>query len=555
MTYELTDRKQKCVICLSSDTEGEKQMDSMLDPDYIRTRPRRRNNNSPRSNQNMEIETVFPGVDGISIGRKRRAPWKRANNGNEELKAKPRKRRKPAFRLSRSITQSKSDEKTVLSLLMNQNAIFEYDRVQYSVDNGPSLKEGIARRDGIWCRCCNKLMTVWEFEIHAGSNLKMPYFNIKMVRTSKSLLNLLVALCEIEEAERRHFNHVGPIPGATDANDDACQICADGGELICCENCPSTFHPSCLEMESIPQGDWLCPYCVCIFCDGGNRDMLTCQQCQKKFHWECFLERQPIDLKIYWLTQFCGPNCEQIDCKLHRLIGVKHEIKEGFSWTLLRRLDPFDDIDVQTRMECNSKSALALEVLNECFMSCTDRHTRINILQSVVYNRGSNLSRMNFEGFYTLILEKKDAIVSAATIRMHKNDLAEMPYIATRERYRCMGLSRMLFDALRYVFSCIGAKHLVIPSLPELANMWQEKYGFRPIDDVVKQKLMTYNTLMFPGTIRLQMTFPDTSASSSRAMDIGANKESRLKLPLLDLNLSPPEAADDELAEPVPYAK
>lgn len=67
---------------------------------------------------------------------------------------------------------------------------------------------------------------------------------------------------------------------------------------------------------------------------------------------------------------------------------MKHEIKEGFSWTLLRRLDPFDDIDVQTRMECNSKSALALEVLNECFMSCTDRHTRINILQSVVYNRG-----------------------------------------------------------------------------------------------------------------------------------------------------------------------
>ncbi|XP_021639145.2 increased DNA methylation 1-like [Hevea brasiliensis] len=547
MAYELRERKQKDIINLSFDSEGENESDSISDPDYITTRLQR-NRNSCRLVQNMDVETKFPGVDGISIGRKRRGclPWKRANNGNGELKEK---KRKIVLGLCASVRQTKPEEKTILSWLIKHGEIYENDRVQYTVNKLP--REGIARRDGVWCKCCNKLMTVWEFEIHAGSNLKMPYANINVIRTCSSLLKHQIHLWnEKKKPAHRNFNHVGPIPGATDSNDDACQICADGGELICCEKCPSTFHPSCLEMERIPQGDWLCSYCVCIFCDGGNGDMLTCQQCEKKYHWECFLQREELDLNKNWLTLFCGTNCQQ----LQRLLGVRHEIKKGFSWTLIRRLDPFDiDINEHTRMECNSKATLALEVLNECFVTNTDWHTRINILQSVVYNRGSNLSRMNFKGFYTLILEKNDAIVSAATIRMHGNDLAEMPFIGTRERYRFKGLSRMLFDALGYVFSCIEAKDMIIPSLPELANMWQEKYGFRPIDDVVKPKLINYNTLMFPCTVRLQKTFPDISASSSRAMDIGANDEKSLKLALLDLNLDPPEPADDELAKPVAW--
>ncbi|XP_058008174.1 increased DNA methylation 1 [Hevea brasiliensis] len=438
MAYGLRKRKQKDVVIVSSGSEGEYESD----PDYTRTKPRR-NKNSCRSIQDMDTQKtkiLFPGVDGISTGRKRRGltQRKRADNGKKEKTTKRRKLGSRSVRGPSAFSiQKRAAEKTVLSWLMNQGEVTENDRIQYVKKK--VLREGIARRDGVWCRCCNKLMTVWEFEIHAGSNLKVPYENINVIRTCKSLLNHLIHQWnKMEESDSCEFNRVGPIPGATDGNDDACQICVDGGDLICCEKCPSTFHPSCMKMESIPQGDWLCPYCACIFCDGGKGDMLTCYQCEKKYHWECFLQRQALDLNIAWLTLFCGSHCKEIHGKLHSLLGVKHNLKGGFSWTLLRRLDPFEIDDEHTRMECNSKIALAFEVLNECFTTNTDRHTGINILQSVVYNRGSNLSRLNFKGFYTLVLEKNDAIVSAATMRMHRNDLAEMPFIGTQEHYRAV---------------------------------------------------------------------------------------------------------------------
>ncbi|KAI1886698.1 hypothetical protein AGOR_G00198470 [Albula goreensis] len=50
-------------------------------------------------------------------------------------------------------------------------------------------------------------------------------------------------------------------------NDDFCFICADGGELVCCDQCPRAFHPTChlpevedsmLNYEEI----WVCTYCL-----------------------------------------------------------------------------------------------------------------------------------------------------------------------------------------------------------------------------------------------------------------------------------------------------
>ncbi len=45
-------------------------------------------------------------------------------------------------------------------------------------------------------------------------------------------------------------------------NTNWCQVCTEGGSLICCERCPSSFHLGCLEMEKEPDGSYLCGDCT-----------------------------------------------------------------------------------------------------------------------------------------------------------------------------------------------------------------------------------------------------------------------------------------------------
>lgn len=42
-----------------------------------------------------------------------------------------------------------------------------------------------------------------------------------------------------------------------------CRVCKDGGELLCCDTCPSAYHVHCLNppMKIIPDGEWHCPRC------------------------------------------------------------------------------------------------------------------------------------------------------------------------------------------------------------------------------------------------------------------------------------------------------
>lgn len=43
-----------------------------------------------------------------------------------------------------------------------------------------------------------------------------------------------------------------------------CDVCDLGGDLLCCDSCPRTYHLECLDppLKRIPSGRWECPKCV-----------------------------------------------------------------------------------------------------------------------------------------------------------------------------------------------------------------------------------------------------------------------------------------------------
>ena len=50
-----------------------------------------------------------------------------------------------------------------------------------------------------------------------------------------------------------------------DEHMEFCRVCKEGGELLCCDSCPSAYHLKCVEppLDEVPDGDWTCPRCAC----------------------------------------------------------------------------------------------------------------------------------------------------------------------------------------------------------------------------------------------------------------------------------------------------
>ncbi|XP_019110262.1 histone-lysine N-methyltransferase NSD3 isoform X4 [Larimichthys crocea] len=63
-----------------------------------------------------------------------------------------------------------------------------------------------------------------------------------------------IMICSSHGSAKRNGLLTSPI------NVGWCFLCARGGKLLCCDSCPASFHPECLEME-MPEGAWSCSDC------------------------------------------------------------------------------------------------------------------------------------------------------------------------------------------------------------------------------------------------------------------------------------------------------
>lgn len=143
--------------------------------------------------------------------------------------------------------------KTVICWLIATGFLSVKDVIQYWDSNSNKVvKDGRVTWEGIVCNCCTKTLSVSDFKAHAGCRQPKSTSGL-FLQSGKSY-----TLCQVEawsaEFMSRRNNAYGRRVETIDENDDTCGFCGDGGELLCCDNCPSTYHQACLstKVSSLP---------------------------------------------------------------------------------------------------------------------------------------------------------------------------------------------------------------------------------------------------------------------------------------------------------------
>ncbi|XP_073119418.1 increased DNA methylation 1 [Henckelia pumila] len=407
------------------------------------------------------------------------------------------------------------ESRTVLSWLIHLRVVSPNEIIQYrNLKNDTIIKDGLISRNGIICRCCDKFLSISEFKSHAGFKLNCPCVNLFM-ESGKPLTLCHLEAWSLEYKSRQRTPQTGQVD-EVDQNDDSCGRCGDVGELICCDNCPSAFHQTCLFEQELPEGSWYCPQCRCQICGDAVSDKepsklhraLKCSQCEHKYHETC-MDGKGKEIGLDSDTWFCRESCSKVYSGLQFRIGLMNLLSDGFSWSLLRCI-PGDMKDhsaqhlVSMKAECNSKLAVAITILEECFLPMVDAKTGIDMIPQVIYNWGSQFARLNYGGFYTVILEKDDVVLSVASIRIHGVKVAELPLVATCNKHRRQGMCRRLIRSIEEMLKSLKVEMLVVSAIPTLVDTWTVGFGFQPLEENEKRSLSEINMMVFPGAVWLK---------------------------------------------------
>eukprot|EP00899_Mesostigma_viride_P013452 jgi/Mesvir1/22107/Mv25776-RA.2 len=196
------------------------------------------------------------------------------------------------------------------------------ETVEYRNKRGDLLLTGQCREGGIECHHCNNVLSLSQFEQHAGSTAHRPS-EFTFLSNGRTLQECLLELEDTEQANRSAEGD-----GAHES-DDLCRLCGEGGDLMCCDTCPSTFHVECLGLDAVPEGDWYCPSCCCSACgrseftagEFNENTIFICDQCERDFHVKC-LRRAGFQLDSNPPgTWFCARKCCEVYEYLSRLVG------------------------------------------------------------------------------------------------------------------------------------------------------------------------------------------------------------------------------------------
>ncbi|KAL6538312.1 hypothetical protein OROGR_012300 [Orobanche gracilis] len=449
--------------------------------------------------------------------------------------------------------------RTVLSWLIHSGVVSLNEIIQYrNLKDDSVIKDGLITRDGILCTCCNKVLSISDFKGHAGFRSSRPCMNLFM-ESGKPF-----TLCQLEawsaEYKARKAAPQTDQVDELDQNDDSCGCCGDVGELICCDNCPSAFHQACLFEQFLPCTAPDVDDSFMSFKSSTSHTRLSClketgiarsvvakfvemQSMIKKLH-NCMgllnalnhatcVQQKDMEVVLASDAWFCGDSCHKVYTGLQSRIGLKNIISDGFTWALLRCIPGYHKVHsaqrfVALKAECNSKLAVAITVMEECFLPMVDMKTGIDMIPQVMYNWGSQFARLNYNGFYAVVLEKDDVVLSVASIRIHGVAVAELPLVATCSRNRRQGMCRRLISAIEEMLKALKVEKLVISAIPTLVDTWTIGFGFQPLEEDETRSLCKLNLMVFPGAVWLIKPLHESSTTEGAYESVPNAEQGRL---------------------------
>ncbi|CAK7328245.1 unnamed protein product [Dovyalis caffra] len=273
-----------------------------------------------------------------------------------------------------------------------------------------------------------------------------------------------------------------------------------------------------------------CKPAASIFLDDG-RSLLECQiQMMRDEKMSNRKAKTPYSLKGSW-DQAENDN---IFLGLQKLLGKPIPVGvDNLTWTLFKSMQSdnhkFDASDNETLVETYSKLNIALDVMHECFEPVEEPCTRRDLMQDVIFSIGfvtglsrSELNRLNFQGFYTILLEKNDELITVATVRIYGDNVAEIPLVGTRFQYRQLGMCRILMDMLEKKLMELGVQRLILPAVAVVLNTWTSSFGFSKMTDSERLQFVDHTFLNFQDTVmcqKLLKKLPSAQTSPSKEIE------------------------------------
>ncbi|KAH7511317.1 hypothetical protein JRO89_XSUnG0210200 [Xanthoceras sorbifolium] len=415
--------------------------------------------------------------------------------------------------------------RTILSWMIVSGVICLNDVIQFRnpQDAENTRKDSLPLYIKIVFLCIGTLFSTYDLYVHLRRSNQCSRSLLCGASTSFDTLNGVEKLVEHVASRPRK---AGGTRG-TNAHDDdyICSLCAASSRLFCSGPCMVSDHSVVLEEMVLCRTSW---FKIILTSDKvgdiGKRKDGESSSIRGDIDHEACLKDEHKCKGVVSSNWFCSGSCQEIYSGLQSHVGIINHIADGFSWTLLRCIHEDQKVHsapwLALKAECNSKLAVALTIMEECFQSMVDPRTGIDMIPHVLYNWRSDFARLNFHGFYTVILEKDDVLISVASVRVHGKAVAEMPLIATCSNYRRKGMCRRLMAAIEEMLISFKVEKLVISAIPALVETWTKGFGFTPMEKVETQSLNNINLMVFPGTVHLKKSlYGDQKADRQLGMN------------------------------------